>query len=96
MSLDIEQFTTKISNTLTATGENYTAKTIDLGDYGTSCEVTKHGSDRELHLTPTEDGLIDMVLFDGRGTAIANGTLFDKIAINITTEKLTNLITICF
>lgn len=96
MNLNTEQTTTEISNTLATTGENYTVKTTDLGDYGTSYEITKHGSTRKLYITPVEDSLIDMVLFNEKGTALANGTLFDKIALNITPEKLANLIAICF
>jgi hypothetical protein len=96
MNLEPNAFATELSNTLNTTKGNYTVKTINLGDYGTSCEITKHGSDRKLHLTPIEDDLIDMALFDGMGTAIANGTLFNKIASDITTEKLANLVSICF
>ena len=96
MNPNTEQFTTEISNTLTATGENYTIKTIDLGDYGTSYEITKHNSNRKLHLTPVEDSLIDMVLYDETGTTIANGTLFDKTVATITTKKLATLVSICF
>lgn len=96
MSLDAKQFATEISNTLATTGKNYTVKTVDLGDYGTSCEITKHGSDRTLHLTPIEDiGLIDMLLYDETGTTIASGTLFKKAVTDITPEELSNLVTIC-
>lgn len=95
MSLDTKQFATEISNTLATTGKNYTVKAVDLGDYGTSYEITKHGSDRKLHLTPTEDGLIDMLLYDDTGTTIASGTLFDKAVTDITPEELSNLVTIC-
>lgn len=96
MNLNTEQLTTEISNTLATTGENYAVKTISLGDYGTSCEITKHGSDRTLHLTPVEDDLIDMALYDKTGTTIANGTLFTKAVTDITPEELANIITICF
>lgn len=96
MSLNSEQFATEISDTLATTGENYTVETSDLGCYGTSCEITKHGSARKLHLTPIEDGMIDMALFDGKGTAIASGTLFDKTSLNITEEKLAAIVSICF
>lgn len=95
MNLEPNAFAAELSNTLNTTGENYTAKPIDLGNYGISYEITKHGSDRRLHLTPVEGGLIDMVLFDESGATIANGTLFNKIALNITMEKLANLITVC-
>lgn len=95
MSLETNALALKISNALNGTGANYTANVTDLGEYGTSCEITKHGSDRKLHLTPVEDNLIDMVLYDETGTMIANGTLFDKASTNITTEELANLIEIC-
>lgn len=95
MNLNIEQFTTEISNALNTTEENYTVETIDLCDE-TSCEITKHGSTKKLYLTPVEDGLIDMVLFNEKGTALATGTLFDKNDLNITTEELATLITLCF
>lgn len=95
MSLQPNELALEISNALTATGTDYTATVTDLGVYGTSCEITKHGTDRKLHITPVEDGLIDMVLFDGTGTTIAAGTLFDKAATEITPEELANLITIC-
>nr|UVM82450.1 MAG: hypothetical protein [Bacteriophage sp.] len=96
MNLEPNAFTTEISNTLATTGENYTVKTIDLIDCETSCEITKHGSDRKLHLTPVEDGLIDMILFNGKGNTLATCTLFDKNDLNITAEALANLITLCF
>lgn len=95
MNLNIEHFTTEISDALATTGENCTVETIDLCDE-TSCEITKHGSNRKLYLTPVEDGLIDMVLFNEKGTALATCTLFDKNELNITTEELTNLISLCF
>lgn len=95
MILDTKQTADETSDTLTATGKNYTVKAIDLGDYGTSYEITKHDSDRTLHLTPVEDGLIDMILYDETGATLASGTLFDKAATGITPEKLATLITIC-
>nr|UVX46394.1 MAG: hypothetical protein [Bacteriophage sp.] len=96
MSLDTERFATEISDALATTGENYTVKALNLDNYGTSCEITRHDSDRRLHLTPIEDSLIDMILFDGKGNTLAACTLFDKNDLNITTEELTNLITLCF
>lgn len=95
MNLNTHTLALELSNALATTGENYTAETVDLDTYGTSCEITKHGSTRKLHLTPVEDGLIDMILFDETGTTIANGTLFDKAVADITPEDLSNLITIC-
>lgn len=85
----------EISNALAATDEDYTAKAVDLGVYGTSCEITKHGSNRKLHLTPVDDSLIDMALFNEVGDTIANGTLFDEVVTDITPEKLSNLVEIC-
>lgn len=95
MSPNIEQFTTEISNALTTTKETYAVKTIDLCDE-TSCEITKHGSTRKLYITPVEGGLIDMVLFNEKGAALATGTLFDKNDLNITTKELATIITFCF
>lgn len=96
MTLKPNDFAVEISDALAATGEDYTTTAIDLGDYGTSCEITKHGSDRQLHLTPLDDDLIDMALYDGRGKTIASGILFHEVTKNITTEELANLIAICF
>lgn len=95
MNLSIEHFTTEISDALATTGENYTVETIDLCDE-TSCEITKHGSTRKLYITPVEDGLIDMVLFNEKGTALATSTLFNKNNLNITVEGLATLIAFCF
>lgn len=95
MSIETNALALNISNALNATGTNYTTTVVDLGEYGTTCEITKHGADRKLYLTPVEDNLIDMVLYDETGTTIANGTLFDKAATNITTEELARLIEIC-
>lgn len=96
MNLEPNAFATEISNTLAATKENYMVKTINLEEFETSCEITKHNSTRKLYITPVEDSLIDIVLFDGKGTALATCTLFDKNDLNITTEALANLITLCF
>lgn len=96
MNLEPNAFATEISNTLATTEENYSVETIDLVDCETSYEITKHGSTRKLHLTPVEDSLIDMVLYNEKGTTLATCTLFDKTDLNITAEELTNLITLCF
>ena len=85
----------EIIDKLNATGNDYTTKTISLGDYGTSYEITKHSSDRKLILTPTEDNLIDMILYDKTGTTVASCTLFEKAVTDITPEELAILITIC-
>lgn len=96
MTLDPNTLTLKIPDRLNATGNDYTTTPINLGDYGTSYEITKHGSDRKLFLTPTEDNLIDMILYDKTGTTVASCTLFEKAVTDITPEELAILITICF
>lgn len=95
MSLDPERFATEISDALAATGENYEVKAVSLDNYGTSYELTRHGSTMKLHLTPVEDGLIDMILFSETGTTIANGTLFDKAVADLTPGNLAKLVAIC-
>lgn len=95
MTLNPNTLVLEIPDELNATGNDYAIKTIGLGDYGTSYEVTKHGSDRKLVLTPTEDNLIDMILYDKTGTTIASCTLFEKAVTDITPEELAILITIC-
>ena len=96
MNLNTNQFASEISDTLATTGKNYTVKAIDLGDYGTSYEITEHDSARTLHITPVEDSLIDMILYGKTGTTLAHGTLCKEILEDITPEELTNLIAICF
>lgn len=96
MNLNIGQFTTEISNALATTQENYTVETIDTYDCETSYEITKHGSTRKLYITPVEDDLIDMVLFDEKETVLATSTLFSKNDLNVTTEDLATLISLCF
>lgn len=95
MSLDPNTLAIEISDALTAVSEDYTTTVVDLDIYGTSCEITKHGSDRKLHLTPADGNLIDMILYDEAGNTIANGTLFNEAVTDITPEELANLITIC-
>lgn len=80
---------------LNATGNDCTIKPLNLGDYGTSYEITKYDSDRKLILTPIEDTLIDMILYDKTGNTIASSTLFEKSVEDITPEELAILITIC-
>lgn len=96
MNLEPNAFTTEISNALATTGENYVVETINIVDCETSCGITKHGSSRKLYLTPVEDDLIDMALFNEKGNTLATCTLFKKNDLNVTTEELTNLITLCF
>lgn len=96
MNLEPNAFTFEISNVLAATGTDYMTTVVDLGEYGTSCEITKHGSDRKLHLTTVDNSLIDMILYDETGTPIVSGTLFAKAATDITPDELANLVAICF
>lgn len=96
MNLEPNAFTAEISNAIATTGEDYTLETIEIVDCETLCEITKHGSDRKLCLTPVEDGLIDMVLYNGKGKVLATCTLFVKNDLNITAEKLANLVSLCF
>lgn len=95
MNLEPNAFAIEISNILAAADENYTTTVVDLGEYGSSCEITKHGSDRKLCLTPVDGDLIDMALYSGTGNIIASGTLFHEAATNITTKELTHIITLC-
>lgn len=95
MTLEPNTLAHEIPDKLNATGNDFTAKTIDLDDYGTSYEITKHGSDKKLILTPIEDTMIDMILCDKTGTTVASCTLFEKATTDITPEKLATLITIC-
>lgn len=94
MTIEPNTLALEIPHKLNATGNDYTLKTIDLDDYGTSYEITKHDSDKKLWITPVEGGLIDMVLYDGEGNTIATNTLFNKAVTDLTTEDLTNLIAI--
>lgn len=96
MNLEPNAFATEISNALATTVENYAVETVNLVDCETSCEITKHGSNRKLYLTPVENGLIDMILYNEKGNTLATCTLFNKNDLNITTEELTTLITLCF
>lgn len=96
MTLEPNTFALEISNALAATGTDCTITVVDLDAYGTSCEITKHGSDRKLHLTPFDDSLIDLALFDETGTTIASGTLFAKTATETTPENLAKLVSLCF
>lgn len=95
MTLEPNTLAIEIPDKLNAAGNDCTIKPIDLGDYGTSYELTKHGSDRKLLLTPIEDNLIDMILYDKAGTTVASCTLFEEAVTDITPEELTTLITIC-
>lgn len=95
MTLEPDTLALELTDKLNATGNDCTTKTVDLGDYGTSYEITKHGSDRKLILTPIEDSLIDMILYDQTGTTVASCTLFEKAVTDITPEELSTLITIC-
>lgn len=96
MNLEPNAFTAKISNTLAAIGETYVVEAVNLADCGTSYEITKHGSNRKLYLTPVENCLIDMILYNEKGTALATCTLFNENALNLTSENLAKLVSLCF
>lgn len=96
MTLKPNTLILEASDKLNATGNDYATKPLNLGDYGTSYEITKHGSDRKLYLTPIEASLIDMTLYGATGNTIATSTLFEKAVKDITPEELATLITICF
>lgn len=95
MTLEPNILALEIPDKLNAAGNDYTTNILDLDDYGTSYEITKHGSDRKLILTPTEDNLIDMILYDKTGNTVASCTLFEKAVTDITPEELAIIITIC-
>lgn len=95
MNIHTNEIASELSNALAATGGNYKTEVVDLGAYGTSCSITRHGSDRKLHVTPIEDDLIDLALYDGTGATIATGTLFPETATEITTENLAKLVSLC-
>lgn len=95
MNLNTELSITEITSMLATTGEDYTVEAIALGEYGTAYEITKHDSHRKLHLTPVEDDMIDVFLFDEAGNTLASGTMFTEVVKDITPEELTTLITIC-
>lgn len=96
MNIDIDTIASELSDALAATGGNYMTEVVDLGAYGTSCSITKHGYDRELHITPIEDDLLDLALFDDTGATVATGTLFPQISTGITPENLAKLVSLCF
>lgn len=96
MTLEPNTLILETNDKLNATGNDYALNATNLGDYGTTYELTKHGSDRKLLLTPIEDNsLIDMILYDKTGNTIASSTLFEKAVKDITPEELATLITIC-
>lgn len=95
MTLEPNAFIREISHALDATGENYTTTVTNLDEYGTSCEIAKQGSDKQLCITPADDYLIDMVLYNRKGSAIASGTIFSEAAKNITPERLATIIETC-
>lgn len=78
-----------------STGE-YETNAIDLGEYGITYEITRADSERKLHLTPIDDDMLDMILFDKDGNTIATVTLFPQTAPYVTTEGLATIFSICF
>lgn len=95
MTLEPNAFATEISDKLAAVDEDCTMTAVDFGEYGTSYEITRQGSERKLYITPADNTLIDMALFDEKGATIASGTMFAKAAMNITPEELAGIIAIC-
>lgn len=96
MNHNAETFAAEISNMLAATREDCTAKTISLGEYGTTYEITKPDSDKTIHLTPVEDGLIDAILYDKTGDTLAHVTLFKKALTAVPMEDLASLLAASF
>lgn len=78
-----------------STGE-YETTAIDLSEYGITYEITRADSERKLHLTPIDDDMIDMILFDEDGNTIATGTLFPQTAPYVTTKELATIFSLCF
>lgn len=78
-----------------STGE-YETNVIDLSEYGTTYEITRTDSDRKLHLTPLDDDMIDMILFDEDGDTLATGTLFPQASPYVTVKGLATIISLAF
>lgn len=95
MTLEPDTFARELPDTLATTGKHYTVEAIDLGEYGTSYEITEHDSHRKLHITPVEDDMIDVFLFDKDGNTLASGTMFPEAVKDLTPEELGTLIAIC-
>lgn len=95
MTLEPDAFAIELPNILATTGKDYTVEAIDLGEYGTSYEITEHDSHRKLHVTPVEDDMIDVFLFDEAGNTLASGTMFPETVKDLAPEELATLIAIC-
>lgn len=76
--------------------EECETKALDLSEYGTTYEITRADSDRKLHLTPIDDDMLDMILFDRDGNTIATGTLFPQTAPYVTQKELATIFALCF
>lgn len=76
--------------------EDCEARVVDLAEYGKSIEITKHNSDRMLHITSAEDDTTDMTLYDETGTAIAQTTIFSKAFWDLAPERIASILSICF
>lgn len=74
----------------------YETNTVDLGEYGTSIEITRHGSDKKLCVSTLEDDLTDVTLYDKDGTPIFQLTLFADLTGEIPEGTLDTLIAACF
>lgn len=89
-------FITKTANMLAAAKAGYSIKPLDLGEYGTSYEITKRDSTRKLHVTPLDGDLLDMVCYGRDGLSIAQMTMASPVLDNLQPNDLTSIITICF
>lgn len=74
----------------------YETNTVDLGEYGTSIEITRHGSDRKLCVSTLENDLTDVTLYDKDGTSIFQLTLFTDPIEELPEGTLDTLIAACF
>lgn len=95
MTLEPNAFAREISHALAAIDEDCTTTVVDLDEYGTSCEITKQDSNKQLHITPADDYLIDMALYNKAGDTIVSGTIFSEAAKDITPEQLATIIEAC-
>lgn len=85
----------ELTNRILPDGE-YEMNAVDLGKYGTSIEITRHGSDRKLCISEIEDDLTDVTMYDKDGTSIFQLTLFTGPAEEILKETFDTLIASCF
>lgn len=96
MNDDNKEFELRISNMLAATGAKYETASLGLDEDSIDFEITKDGSNRTLHVTPVDDSMIDLILFDSHGNTLAHGALFSRAVADLTPERLANIIADCF